>query len=377
MTPYFSEQFDGVKYNHFHEWEEDNDELFEILPLPPNPDTLDSEINAPPPPSTRAAKFRNVIKLITRKKVAKRTGDKSKEIQGDCSTNKHATLPRMNKEERDARIRYLRDEAFGLGRFYQEPDPTKLYESEDPTPFVPSPAKTVRWKSDPFWSGNIENMEVDNKQDRQRIAAEADNGLILETRERREDNPYWVEEFELPEPELAYNLSAYGQNDSPSGCIPVNLRDILPLDFSDETPRPTSPLDFRRKITDNDEDSITDSSPNDSKPISNCGDPSYTLSSVNVLTARGVQANLGQEIADLIVTEMILRLGPPLPLPPRGVNESETKTLALREKRVVEMYAKWAATFAFQKLIVAIKLSLENFKPSHRGIVDFEFQVTP
>ena len=72
---------------------------------------------------------------------------------------------------------------------------------------------------------------------------------------------------------------------------------------------------------------------------------------------------------------MIMRLGPPLPLPPRDVNESQIKVLALRKKAVVEMYAKWAATFTFQKLVVAIKLSLDSFNPSHRGIVNFEFQV--
>ena len=99
MTPYFSEQFNGVKYNHFHEWEEDNDELFEIIPLPPTPNISDSETTPTPPPSTRVAKFRNVIKLVTGKKLAKKTGGKSEETHCDWSRNKHATLPRMNREE--------------------------------------------------------------------------------------------------------------------------------------------------------------------------------------------------------------------------------------------------------------------------------------
>ena len=48
----------------------------------------------------------------------------------------------------------------------------------------------------------------------------------------------------------------------------------------------------------------------------------------------------------------------------RDVNESQIKVLALRKKAVVQMYSKWAATFIFQKLVVAIKLSLKVSVPS-------------
>ena len=252
----------------------------------------------------------------------------------------------MNREERDARIRYLRDEVFGLGRFHQEPDPTKLYESEDPTPFVPSRTKTVRWKSDPAGSGNIGNVDFNVKQESRYAKAEIRNDLeTSENRKRREDNPYWEEEFELPEPELVYNPNSLPQHDPQVERINIDLSDILPSEFADEPLRPISPPDFSKNVTDTDKDSITDYLLNNSKLGCNCGDPSCDVSCVHVLTVKGIQVNLGQEVSDLIVTEMILRLGPPLPLPPRDVNESKTKVLALRKKTVVEMYAKWAADF--------------------------------
>ena len=95
---------------------------------------------------------------------------------------------------------------FGIGRFYQEPDPTKLYESEDPPPFVPSRMKTVRWKSDPTGSGNIGNVDFNVEHESHHIEAEIDNDFTTSgNRKRREKNPYWEEEFELPEPELIYN----------------------------------------------------------------------------------------------------------------------------------------------------------------------------
>jgi hypothetical protein len=372
MTPYFSEQFDGVKYNHFHEWEEDNDELFQIIPLPPTHDPTATPL---PPPSTRASKFRNVIKLVTGKKLAKKARDKSEETQNDWSSNKHATLPRMNREERDARIRYLRDEVFGLGRFYQEPDPTKLYESEDPSPFVPSRTKTVRWKSDPTGSRNVGTMGFNVDQESHDVEADVNDLATSDKTMPRENNPYWEEEFELPEPDLIYNLNSPSQHEAQAECIAIDLSDIFLSEFGDEPLRPTSPLDLKKNATDTDTNSITDYFPDNSILRCTCGDPSCNASCVHVLTVKGIQANLGQEIADLIVTEMILRLGPPLPLPPRDVDESQTEVLAVRKTAVVQMYAKWAATFTFQKLVVAIKLSLDHFKPSHRGIVNFEFQV--
>ena len=366
-----SEQFDSVKYNNFHEWEEDNEELFEvreIIQLPPTPDVSDSETDEHQP-STRGTKFRNVLNLMTGKKSTKK-GDRLRN-----EPNKHSTLPRIHKEERDIYIRHLRDEVFGLGKFYKEPS---LYESDDPRPFVytfPSGTKTVRWHSDPSRTTTVKNVVFDEKNGDHQITVEQEAGSASEqTNPRKRGNPFWEEEFELPEPELVYNPNNPVEHGSQSGCIPIDLSDVLHINFCDDNSAAMStlPLNVNKTIVNDNKDPDLRQYP---ELMCNCGDPSCNASCVHILKVEGIRANLGQDIADLIVTEMILRLGPPLPLPRRNVNESSKKILALREKAVVQGYANWASTFVFQKLIVAIKLSLDKFQPSHRGILNLEFKV--
>lgn len=369
MIPYLPEELDGAKYNHFHEYDEDNQELFEIREITPPPT---SELADPEtiviPPSTRVARFRNVFKLLSGKKIAKKDCGKLEGLQG-----KHATLPRMNKEKRNAHLKDLHDEIYGVRRFYWEADLSKLYEKEDPEPFVgtfPSRGKTVRWKSNPAGGQAVENVQFEERDGHQQVEA-ADDIPTSENSKRREDNPYWEEEFELPEPELVYNPKPPLPQESASGFIAIDPSDIPSsnLESQNDTP-PLNPGGIVR-----DDAKKLDPAPNDSKTEGKCAEPSCESPCVHVLTIKGIQANLGQEIADLIVIQMILRLGPPLPFPLRNLEETESKVLAIREKAVVQMYAKWAATFTFQKLIVAIKLSLDNFKPSHRGIISFDFQV--
>ena len=193
---------------------------------------------------------------------------------------------------------------------------------------------------------------------------------------RREDNPYWEEEFELPEPELANDPNPPASQYSSASFIPIDLSEVAISNPEDTSETNTSPLPQVNIVSGESKDD-GDYIAIDSVPDSKCKEAASNSPCIHLLTTKGIQSNLGQEIADLIVTKMILRLGPPLPLPPRDNNEMDPKILAVREKATIQMYAKWAATFAFQKLIVAIKLSLENFNPSHRGILSFEFNVSP
>jgi hypothetical protein len=95
---------------------------------------------------------------------------------------------------------------------------------------------------------------------------------------------------------------------------------------------------------------------------------------VDNLPPKAVAAVLGPTIGKLVIKEMALRDGFPLP-PPRDPKETSPDVLSLRAKTSIHAYSLWAATFTFQKLVVSIKLALEKFQPSHRGAVMFLFTV--
>jgi hypothetical protein len=94
---------------------------------------------------------------------------------------------------------------------------------------------------------------------------------------------------------------------------------------------------------------------------------------VHTLTEEGVRSSLGGDIADSIAKELLFRVG--LPPPPMLKDQLAEDALFVREKEVVENYATWAAICLFQKLVLSIKMSLEIFKPNHRGVISFDFGV--
>jgi hypothetical protein len=387
MAPYPHEPTEVIKYNHFHEYDDNNEELFEIREItpPPSPDALKSEIYIAPPSSTRVAKLRDVFRRVTGKKRVRQTAERIVQNRTDSNGSRFATLPRMNGERREADLKELRDEMFGEGKYYQEPEPRKLDDWREPEPFVPpipTRSKTVRWASTSARTRTMHNVKrEDHEPHRQREINVNDNSTKQDKVHGNHRNPYWEEDFELPEPELVYNPpSNKDAGRSISGFIPIDLSGIPVANFSRPSTsagEPTSRDSKGKNVKSNENKGQPKPPPKHAKPTCRCGDPSCTSSCVHVLTAKGVHENLGPEVADLIVTQLILRLGPPLPLPPRDPEETEPTCLAIRNKVVIQTYAKWAATFMFQKLVVAIKLSLDRFTPSHRGLLNFEFQVTP
>lgn len=368
MAPFLPEGLDSVKYNHFHEYDEDNDELFEIREITPTPDpSTEFELNNNRQPLNRVGKFRNVLRFVVGRKSGKQIEKQLEETSNYLSGGRHATFPRMNKSERDARVRDLRDEVFGEGKFYQEPDPSKLYEKEDPKPFVSTYAarvKAVRWKLAISSDGNEEISED----------GDSKSQLPKSRHGQRGDDPYWEEEFELPEPDMVPSRS----HPPLSGCIPLDLSKIV-----DANPIKSSKTKSSGSLNSvNSKDSDAEARAcgflfDDAKLGCSCGEPSCNEACAHVLTPIGIRSNLGREIMNLITRELILRLGPPLPLPPRKPQESESTIISLRDKEVIQTYATWAATFTFQKLIVAIRLSIDRFTPSHRGLLSFEFEVQP
>src|SRR5277367_5463801 len=140
----------AVKVNHFHEYNNNNMELFEIREItpPPSPEPLNKSSELLPP-STRVGKLRNALKRVTGKKKVKQQAEvlpATITIQG---TGWQRTIPRMKKAEREAQMKDGHDEVFGLGKYYQPPAP-KLIDPENIIPFeptLPRRARTVRWDS--------------------------------------------------------------------------------------------------------------------------------------------------------------------------------------------------------------------------------------
>jgi len=338
------------KIDYFHEYDLNTEELFEvreIFTLPPP-----SQVPAPPPPVSRVDKLKNVFSKVTRKKSIKSNSMQSpmKTIVEDGSSAKYATFPRM-KTEREKYIQDLHDEMFGIGAY--APPKVEKPDDDEPEPWVPpymfrSTCTSRKVRTD----GTV-------KVEKQIMIPEADQSKT-KSLQKREDNPFWEEEFELPEPELQMKTPKTEEKQSTSGYIPIYIS-------SSYTTKPKPSGEKPEKATDT---SSTSEISNDS-PSQPCSVPS-----AKVLTDKGVRDLLGEKIADRIVTEMTLRLGPPLPLPLiLQTSEDAPDILKLREKTVVQTYALWGSIFLFQKLVLAIRLSLSWFKPTHRGMITFEFKV--
>jgi len=115
MAPYLKDPVDTVKYNHFHEYDDNIDELFEIreiTPPPPTPEPSDPAAIAKN--VTPVGKLQNVFKRMIGTRLTKRTAfPRAKSNSCEWGHGRRATLPRMNREQREANIKALRDEMFG------------------------------------------------------------------------------------------------------------------------------------------------------------------------------------------------------------------------------------------------------------------------
>jgi hypothetical protein len=413
----------AVKVNHFHEYNNNNMELFEIREItpPPSPEPLDKSSELLPP-STRVGKLRNALKRVTGKKKVKQQAEilpATITIQG---TGWQRTIPRMKKAEREAQMKDGHDEVFGLGKYYQPPAP-KPIDPENIIPFeptLPRRARTVRWDSSSARARMAAGLPCDEEEKVHQRAKSADDTIDAnEARKRRDLNPYWEEEFELPEPELRYEAPSYApppvptsttdkplppkpttasaetysaetaaglpELDAPlvddTGDIPVDLSDIFgntPVDEPEPLLRKSASHDSMKMITPITLDDIP------TPPLSptflqgcSCGSASCNAACIHILTSAGIAEALGGvDNANMIMEDMIKRLGAPIPFPTLGVDQTPTKKLlTLRKRRVIQTYARYAATYTFQKLIVAIRSSLDKFQPNHQGILSFEFEV--
>lgn len=414
----------GVKLNHFHEYDNNIEELFEIREItpPPSPEPIEetSELFLP---TTRVRKLRNALKRVTGKKKEKQPAEvlpATITIQGTGWTR---TIPRMKKAVREAEMKDGYNEVFGLGMYSQPPLP-KPSDAENIIPFeptLPRRARTVRWDSSSKQARMAAGIQCDEDDKVHQRAKSSDDAInVNEARKRRDLNPYWEEEFELPEPELRYEAPTYAPPPTPSpttkttdkplppepsaahveskteplspeetpvdesGGIQINLSDLY-SNLSTNGPEPA----LRKSGSHNSMKSITQTTNLDDIPTPpltptfiqgcSCGSATCDAACIHILTSAGiVEALGGVGIANMIMEDMIKRLGPPIAFPTLRPNQTPTKKLlVLRKRRVVQTYARYAATYTFQKLIVAIRSSLEKFQPNHQGILGFEFEVIP
>ena len=410
-----------VKLNHFHEYDNNIEELFEIREItpPPSPEPVE-EISETIPPTTRVGKLRNAFKRVTGKKKEKQPVESPPATVTIQGTGWTRTIPRMKKSVREAEMKDGYDEAFGLGKYYQPPAP-KTFDPDNIIPFessLPRRARTVRWDSSSKQARMAAGIPCDDEEKLHQRTKSSDDAIdVKDVRKRRDLNPYWEVEFELPEPELRFEAPCYAPPPAPPNItteIPFPPEPLaVPIDSkADSPPTETSPVDESGDITidlsdlcsnlsvDGPEPTLRKSASQDSMktvtpknlddiptpPMTptflqgcSCGSASCDAACIHILTSAGIAEALGGvDNANMIMEEMIKRLGPPIAFPTLGVNQTPTKRLLiLRKRRVVQTYARYAATYTFQKLVVAIRSSLEKFQPSHQGILSFEFEVIP
>jgi hypothetical protein len=416
-------------YNNFFEYDDNIEELFEVREITPPPSPT-SEIPNITLPRTRIAKIRQVLRRVTSKKKIKL--EPKPEQPTDGGGRRHATLPRMTQAERDAHSAQIKAEIYGENVFFTTPNPSKLrkpdnaepfpipstsppktkrdpnlYATEDPEPWIPPSifqatmpdptafyqpeapkavhntpiGKAVPFGSHPPRATTVEDVPEDYEEPELYVPPVSRN-----KGKQKEENPYWEQEFELPEPDLTCPLTQPSTSNSSAAFEFVPLafdrRGIPPEDL----PPPSKPV-RKSKSTDTikQKSNLKKTTQPPPPPVPprgkyapppcQCGDPVCNKECVHVLTGRGVREQLGDEVMQLIVDELNKRLGPPPKLPPRELKEKESEVLAIREKEVIQVYARWAAIHIFQKLIVAIRLSLDKFRPIRQGFLMFEFQV--
>lgn len=109
--------------NHFHEYTKDIEELFEVRELTPPLIPPKSE----EPPASAAGPRLGVIKKVLakvkgRKNVKPLTPPPEEEEEdwnkyGELPGGRAGTFPRMNKVDREAELKDMRDEMFGQGKY--------------------------------------------------------------------------------------------------------------------------------------------------------------------------------------------------------------------------------------------------------------------
>ena len=334
------------KLDHFHEYDLNTEELFEvreILSLP-KPASREQDTAAP---LTRVGKLKNVFNKVTRKKSIKSQSIQSPQKQSTQPISRHATFPRM-KTEREKHIQDLHDETFGIGA-YAQPQPEEDWDDREPDPWI-SPYAILHSRS---YSENCVPHGT--------VTGQMEGSC---SRSLKKQNPFWEQEFELPEPDLHLKDPSEKPKHSPAtGYIPIYISNCY---ISKNGP---STKESPKGITQQQPETAA----KNTCSLSSMG----TTPSARILTNSGVREKLGDRIANEIVTELTLRRGPPLPLPPRTSPDKDVTNgmLKLRGKAVIATYALWASIFLFQKLILAIRLGLPRFKPAYRGIVSFAFKV--
>lgn len=204
-------------------------------------------------------------------------------------------------------------------------------------------------------------------------------------RSKPEDRKW--EEFVLPDsPEYASEgkdtTTTTGKQPT-FGYIPIDLSEIPPERFGRESNsslgsgsvksitecKKSPPSEPPRKTPTNQPIKVSNAL------CDNCGKRFCLGSPVHVLTPEEVIKNLGADVAKHIVTELALRSGAPVPLPPRNLEETAKSTLSIRDPPVVHTYAMWASIFMFQKLILSIIRNVDKFTPSYDGALQLEFEV--
>lgn len=105
--------------NHFHEYTEDIEELFEVREL--TPPLVPRKREQPPAP--RVGVFKKVLAKVRRKKIIKPLTPPPEEEEedwnkyGELPGGRAGTFPRMTKAEREAQLQDMRDEMYEQGKY--------------------------------------------------------------------------------------------------------------------------------------------------------------------------------------------------------------------------------------------------------------------
>ena len=107
--------------NHFHEYTEDIEDLFEVREL--TPPLVPRKRDVPPAPP-RVGVFKKVLAKVKRRKNVKPLTPPPEEEEeedwnkyGELPGGRAGTFPRMNKAAREREIKDMRDEMFGEGKY--------------------------------------------------------------------------------------------------------------------------------------------------------------------------------------------------------------------------------------------------------------------
>jgi len=152
MAPIFLEQrrtAKHAKYNHFHEYDDNNEELFEcreFTPTPPLPS--ESKNRQLHHRTTTVDRLKSAFNWVSGKRSPLRN-----ETPQPTNPSRAATFPRIPRDDWEAHQKLMRDEMFGSGGSQQESGTIKQKQGEEPEPFISpiwsseDPVKAVTWES--------------------------------------------------------------------------------------------------------------------------------------------------------------------------------------------------------------------------------------